>query len=118
MKLFAKKFFSVSLVPVLLGLAVSGKSANAAAEILPRSDFPICSAERNVYCIASVTFVEPIGEKPAVWIPNGTSTTGATFSTFEKVPYSGRYSYDGLTSLADMTACMCVLGQQTNLPTP
>jgi hypothetical protein len=95
MKLFAKKFLTISLVPALLGLAASAQSASAAAEILPRSDFPICSAERNVYCIASVTFVEPIGEKPAVWIPNGTSTTGATFSTFEKVSYSGRYSYDG-----------------------
>ena len=95
MNLKLKKFAWVVIVPALLGLAVSTQSAQAAAEILPRQDFPICSPERNVYCIASVTFVEPIGEKPGVWIPNGTSVSGATFPTFEKVSYAGRYSYDG-----------------------
>jgi len=95
MKHFARKFGWLFIVPAMLGLAVSSQSVNAAAEILPRADFPICSPDRMVYCISEVTFIEPTGEKPGAWVPNGTSATGAVFPTFEKVPYAGRFSYDG-----------------------
>ena len=42
-----------------------------------------------------MTFIELTGEKPGAWVPNGTSATGSVFPTFEKVPYAGRFSYDG-----------------------
>ena len=83
------------VVPGLLGFAVASKTVNAATEILPRADFPMCSAARMIYCISEVTFIEVAGEKPGVWVPTGTSATGAIFPTFEKVPYAGRFSYDG-----------------------
>ncbi|MEY4184966.1 MAG: hypothetical protein RIS07_1369, partial [Actinomycetota bacterium] len=85
----------------LLGVVAQSRSVQA-ADILPRTDFPICSTDRNTYCIAEVTFIEVTGEKPGVWTPTGTPTTdsagapvAATFPTFEKVPYSGRFSYAG-----------------------
>ena len=83
------------VVPGLLGFAVASKTVNAATEILPRADFPVCSATRMIYCISEVTFIEVAGEKPGVWVPTGTSATGAIFPTFDKVPYAGRFSYDG-----------------------
>ena len=83
------------VVPGLLGFAVASKTVSAATEILPRADFPVCSATRMIYCISEVTFIEVAGEKPGVWVPTGTSATGAIFPTFDKVPYAGRFSYDG-----------------------
>ena len=94
MRKLIHKFGWLAIVPAMLGLAVSSQSANAAAEILPRQDFPMCSPERMTYCISEVTFIEPAGEKPGVWIPTGTATA-SVFPTFEKVPYAGRFSYDG-----------------------
>ena len=85
----------------LLGVVAQGHSAQA-ADILPRTDFPICSADRNTYCISEVTFIEVAGEVAGVWTPTGTPTTNSagtpvatTFPTFEKVPYAGRFSYAG-----------------------
>jgi len=83
------------VVTAFLGLAVSTQAANAAVEILPRADFPMCSAERMTYCISEVTFIELAGEKAGLWVPTGTSATGAVFPTFDKVPYAGRFTYDG-----------------------
>jgi len=90
-----RKFAWLFVVPGLLGFAVASKTVNAATEILPRADFPVCSATRMIYCISEVTFIEVAGEKPGVWVPTGTSATGAVFPTFDKVPYAGRFSYDG-----------------------
>ncbi|MBJ7294354.1 MAG: hypothetical protein JHC78_12520, partial [Ilumatobacteraceae bacterium] len=90
-----RKFAWLFVVPGLLGFAVASKTVNAATEILPRADFPVCSATRMIYCISEVTFIEVAGEKPGVWVPTGTSATGAVFPTFDKVPYTGRFSYDG-----------------------
>ena len=97
-----RKYGWLVIVPALLGLSVSSRLVNAAAEILPRTDFPTCSAERNIYCIQEVTFIEVGGEKPGVWVPTGTSITDATgapvvaaFPTFDKVSYTGRFSYAG-----------------------
>ena len=95
MKQFGRKFAWLLIVPALLGLAVSSQTVSAAAEILPRADFPICSPDRMIYCISEVTFIELTGEKPGTWVPNGTSAAGSVFPTFEKVPYAGRFSYDG-----------------------
>ena len=95
MKQFGRKFAWLLIVPALLGLAVSSQTVSAAAEILPRADFPICSPDRMIYCISEVTFIELTGEKPGTWVPNGTSATGSVFPTFEKVSYAGRFSYDG-----------------------
>ena len=94
MRQFVHKFGWLAIVPAMLGLAVSSQSVNAAAEILPRQDFPMCSPERMTYCISEVTFIEPAGEKPGVWIPTGTATA-SVFPTFDKVNYVGRFSYDG-----------------------
>jgi hypothetical protein len=94
MKKMIRKNGWLFVVPALLGLAVSSQSANAAAEILPRADFPTCSPERMTYCISEVTFIEPAGEKPGVWNPTGTATA-SVFPTFDKVPYAGRFTYDG-----------------------
>ena len=97
----ARKIITLLTSAALLGLVAQGRTAQA-ADILPRTDFPICSTERNTYCIAEVTFIEIEGEKPGVWTPTGTPITdtagtavAATFPTFEKVPYAGRYSYPG-----------------------
>lgn len=95
MRKYVEKFGLSILVPALLGLFITSHTANAAAEILPRADFPICSTERNTYCISEVTFIEPAGEKPGVWLPTGSTLTSAVFTTFDKVPYIGRFTYDG-----------------------
>ncbi len=102
MKNSTRTFIAVLLAPTLIGLTIPGSSLKAAPEILPRTDFPICSTERNIYCISEVTFIEVVGEKPGVWVPNGTPATDAagaavvtSYSTFDKVPYAGRFSYAG-----------------------
>lgn len=94
---------SVSLIVALSLLSVVGTSEiSVAADVLPRAEFPQCSAERNTYCISAVVFVETTGEKPGVWFPTGTPVTDAAggptavvYPTFDKVPYSGRWSYQG-----------------------
>lgn len=95
MRQYLERFGLWILVPALLGLFVSSHAADAAAVILPRADFPFCSTERNTYCISEVTFIEPTGEKPGVWLPNGSTLASAVFTTFDKVPYTGRFTYEG-----------------------
>lgn len=101
MRVSMKKVVAV-LVSVAVTGFVAGSTTTQAADVLPRTEFPQCSPERQVYCIAGVSFVEPIGEKPGVWFPNGTPVTDAAgaatasvFPTFDKVPYPGRWSYQG-----------------------
>ena len=63
MKNMIRKSSRLLMVLALLGLTVPSRTVNAAVEILPRADFPMCSAERMTYCISEVTFIEIAGEK-------------------------------------------------------
>ena len=89
-----QRFLTIGLAISLLGLVPVSQNANASNVLLPRADFPICSADRMTYCISSVTFLELSGEKTGEWIPSGTNNQ-PVFSTFDKVSYSGRFSYSG-----------------------
>jgi len=97
-----KKLIAAVLPLSLLGL-VASQTTNA-ADILPRSNFPMCSDARNIYCIESVTFIEIAGEKPGVWYPTGSQVidasgapSAAVFPTFTATTavYPGRFSYEG-----------------------
>lgn len=97
-----KKAIASLLAVLLMGLV--GSSATKAADTLPRSNFPMCSDARNIYCIESLTFIEITGEKPGVWYPTGTQVTdafgapsAAVFPTFTATAavYPGRFSYEG-----------------------
>lgn len=97
-----KKAVATLLAVSLMGIV--GNSTTRAAEILPRSNFPICSATRNIYCIESVTFIEITGERPGAWYPTGTQVidafgapSAAVFPTFTATNalYTGRFSYEG-----------------------
>lgn len=99
--LSSRRVISLLISITLLGLVTQSSPAQA-IDILPRTDFPSCSSLRNTYCISEVTFIEVAGEKPGVWTPTGTPIVDAnnapalpTFPTFEKVSYSGRFSYAG-----------------------
>ena len=103
MKFLKSRSVSALLVFSLIGV-VSAPSPSSAADILPRSNFPMCSDARNIYCIESVTFIEVMGEKPGVWYPTGTPVTNsagvpsaAVFPTFSATTavYPGRFSYEG-----------------------
>lgn len=103
MKKLMSRSVSLLLAISLVGV-VGGPSPINAADTLPRSNFPMCSEARNIYCIESVTFIEIAGEKPAVWYPTGTpiidatgAASAAVFPTFTATAavYPGRFSYEG-----------------------
>jgi len=98
-----KKLVATVLSLSLLGL-FAGQTSYA-ADILPRSNFPLCSEARNTYCIQSVTFIEITGEKPGDWFPTGTPVPDASggpavFPTFSATAatYPGRFSYQGFNT--------------------
>lgn len=97
-----KKVVAMLLAVSLMGFV--GSSATNAADTLPRTNFPMCSDARNIYCIESVTFIEITGEKPGVWYPTGSQVidafgapSAAVFPTFTSTAavYPGRFSYEG-----------------------